>query len=72
MQETILLVKGMMCQNCERHVREALEKVSGVVEAVSDHTAGKVVVKHNAPLDEEVMKAAVTDAGYEYMGLGTP
>ena len=71
MQETVVLVNGMMCSNCERHVKKALEGISGIVEAAADHTAGKVVVKHSAPLDEEAVKAAVTDAGYEYAGLAS-
>ncbi len=69
MKETVVLVNGMMCSNCEKHVKKALEAISGIVEAVPDHTAGKVVVKHDAPLDEEIMKAAVTEAGYEYTGV---
>ena len=71
MQETIVLVNGMMCENCERHVKKALESVSGIEEATPDHTSGKVVVKHSAPLNEEAMKAAVTEAGYEYVGVCT-
>ena len=69
MQETVVLVNGMMCSNCEKHVKKALEGIDGIVEATSDHTTGKVLVKHDAPLNEEAMKAAVTDAGYEYVGL---
>ena len=71
MQETVVLVNGMMCPNCERHVKKALEGVSGIMEATSDHTSGRVVVKHDTPLDEEAMRAAVTDAGYEYVGVAT-
>ncbi len=69
MQETVIIVKGMMCNNCERHVKKALEAIDGIVEATSDYTTGKVVVKHDAPLNEEAMKAAVTEEGYEYVGL---
>lgn len=69
MQETVVLVNGMMCSNCERHVKKALEGIDGILEATSDHTTGKVVVKHEAPLDEEAIKAAVTEEGYEYAGL---
>ena len=69
MKQTTILVNGMMCPNCERHVREALEGIAGIAEAKSDHKTGRVVVKHDAPLDEEAIKAAIDDAGYEYMGL---
>ena len=71
MQETVVLVNGMMCGNCEKHVKKALEGVDGIIEATSDHTTGRVVVKHDAPLDEESLRAAVTEAGYEYAGLAT-
>ncbi len=69
MMETTLLVNGMMCSNCERHVKKAVEGLKGVIEATSDHTTGKVLVKHDAPLDEEAIKAAIIDEGYEYAGM---
>ena len=69
LKETVLLVNGMMCSHCENHVKKALEGIDGIVEAVSDHTTGKVLVKHDSPLDEELIRAAVIDAGYEYAGM---
>ena len=59
-----LSVEGMMCQNCVRHVKNALEGVSGV-EAVSvsleDKTAAVTAAES---VMDEALKAAVTDAGY--------
>ena len=69
--ERTLKIEGMMCPHCEARVKKALEGVSGIIEATSDHTTGKVVVKHDAPLDEEALRAAVTDAGYEFAGVAT-
>ncbi len=68
-QETVILVDGMMCGNCERHVKKALEEMEEIREAVPDHTAGRVTVRHDAPLDEEKIQAALEDAGYEYRGI---
>ena len=68
MEET-LKVKGMMCGHCEAHVKEALEKIDGVTEAKADHEACEVVVKMSAPVAEDVLAAAVTDAGYEFEGI---
>ena len=65
MEET-LKVKGMMCAHCEAHVKEALEKIDGVTEAKADHEACEVVVKMSAPVAEDVLAAAVKDAGYEF------
>lgn len=68
MEET-LNVKGMMCAHCEAHVKEALEKIDGVTEAKADHEACEVVVKMSAPVAEDVLAAAVKDAGYEFEGI---
>lgn len=68
MEET-LKVKGMMCAHCEAHVKEALEKIDGVTEAKADHEACEVVVKMSAPVAEDVLAAAVRDAGYEFEGI---
>lgn len=68
MEET-LKVKGMMCAHCEAHVKEALEKIEGVTEAKADHEACEVVVKMSAPVAEDVLAAAVKDAGYEFEGI---
>ncbi|MBQ9009027.1 MAG: heavy metal translocating P-type ATPase [Clostridia bacterium] len=69
LQETVICVEGMMCGNCERHVKQAIEGIDGIAEAIPDHTTGKVLIRHDAPLDEETVKAAVADAGYEYNGI---
>ena len=70
--KTVLLVRDMMCENCERHVKKALEGIPGVTEASADHTAGRVRVKHAGPLDEAAARAAVEEAGYEYGGRENP
>lgn len=65
----IVDVKGMMCENCERHVSNALKSVDGITDAKADHTTGKVVVTYTKLPDEEAMKNAVEDADYEYAGI---
>ena len=66
--ETVL-VKGMMCENCEKHVQEALKKVDGITDAKADHTTGKVKITFTKTPDETAMKKAVGDADYEYAGI---
>lgn len=58
-----LKVDGMTCQNCVRHVKEALENVEGVSSAEVDLTAGTAVVDGNG-LDEQALVAAVEEEGY--------
>lgn len=62
-------VKGMMCPHCEKHTKEALEKIDGVVCATADHKACQVVVEMSRDVSEDELKAAVTGAGYEYQGV---
>ena len=59
----------MMCGHCESHVRKALEAVAGVESAVVDHVAGSAVVTLSGPVEDAVLTAAVTDAGYEVTGI---
>lgn len=57
-------IEGMMCQNCERHVTEALEKIGVTVKA--DHSAGKAYIQRG-DAEDGALKAAVEGAGYKYI-----
>ena len=61
---TTISVKGMMCHNCERHVREALEALPGIASAEPNFETGLVRIVGAA--EEAELKAAVTNAGYKY------
>ena len=67
--EKTLTVEGMMCQHCVAHVKKALEGVDGVEEAVVDLDAGTAVAKLSADVADDVLTAAVVDAGYEVKGI---
>lgn len=57
-------IEGMMCQNCERHVTEALEKIGVTVKA--DHSAGKAYIQRGVA-EDGALKAAVEGAGYKFI-----
>ena len=60
----VVMVKGMMCHNCERHVREALEALPGVESAEADFRTGLVKIRGEVP--ENALRAAVKAAGYQF------
>ena len=64
-----LKVEGMMCAHCVAHVKKALESIDGVQNAdVSlDEKSAKVTLAQ--PIADEVLKAAVVDAGYEVTAI---
>ena len=64
-----ITVKGMMCQHCEAHVKEALEKLEGVSSATANHEENLVTLVTTTDVSESDIKAAVEGAGYEYAGL---
>ncbi|MGI6107382.1 MAG: heavy metal translocating P-type ATPase [Lachnospiraceae bacterium] len=69
MKETVK-VNGMMCENCEKHVKKALEALPQVNSAEVSRVSGTAVLDLNAEVSEEAVKKAVADAGYEFAGIG--
>lgn len=63
----VLKIEGMMCQNCAKHVREALEKVPGVSGVQVDLEAKTATLSGEAP--DEALRAAVEEEGYEVKGI---
>lgn len=63
--EKTLHVEGMMCQNCVKHVKKALEAVDGVTVANVDLDAKSAVVELSSDVSDEELIAAVVEEGYE-------
>ena len=57
-------IEGMMCQNCVKHVKKALEALDPAVEVSLE---GKCAVL-DAGVDDAAIRAAVEEAGYEIAG----
>ncbi|HRI44314.1 MAG TPA: heavy metal-associated domain-containing protein [Fimbriimonadaceae bacterium] len=57
-----LRIEGMTCENCVRHVRQALESVPGVERALVELDAGRAVVEGTP--DPQDLVAAVEEEGY--------
>ena len=62
-------VNGMMCENCEKHVKDALEAIDGVDNAVTSHTAGTAVVTLSKDVDHDLMKTAIEKEDYEVVSF---
>lgn len=62
-------IKGMMCPHCEAHVKKALEALDGVESAAPDKDAGNAVLTLSKAVSADAVKAAVEEAGYEFLGM---
>ena len=63
--EKTIKVEGMMCPRCEAHVKEALEGIPGVENAVADRLSGTATVTLSTEVEEPVLRAAVEAQGYK-------
>ena len=62
-------IEGMMCPHCEAHTKKALEALDGVTEAVADFKAGTAIVTLTADVADDILRAAVEEAGYTVLGI---
>lgn len=62
---TVYQVKGMTCGHCEGAVSSEISELAGVVSVTAVASTGQVTVVSAAPLDEDAVRAAVDEAGYE-------
>jgi len=65
MTSTTYAIKGMTCGHCVNSVSTELGGLPGVSDVTVDLASGRAVVVSDQPLDPEVVRAAVDEAGYE-------
>ena len=58
-------VSGMSCDHCVQAVTTEVGKLAGVTDVTADLSTGTVTVTRDARLDEEAVRDAVDEAGYE-------
>ncbi|MFE9765506.1 heavy-metal-associated domain-containing protein [Streptomyces sp. NPDC005808] len=65
---TVYQVSGMSCGHCEGSVSGELSGIAGVSSVKAVASTGEVTVVSAAPLDEDAVRAAVDEAGFELVG----
>ena len=63
-----MTINGMMCAHCQAHVEKALNAIDGVT-AVVDLAAKTATVTLACDVADDVLKNAVTEAGYEVVSI---
>jgi copper chaperone len=62
------IVTGMVCEHCVSSVTQEIGAIAGVTDVVVTLDTGRVSVTSNGPLDDDAVRAAVDEAGYEVSG----
>ena len=64
-----LKIKGMMCENCKKHVEKALSVIAGVTAVSVNLDAGTASVTADSSVAKESLTQAVSEAGYEVVSI---
>ncbi|WP_030802239.1 heavy-metal-associated domain-containing protein [Streptomyces sp. NRRL S-337] len=65
---TVYKVTGMTCSHCEGAISQEVSAIAGVRDVKAVAATGLVTVTSTGPLDDEAVRAAVDEAGYELAG----
>lgn len=67
--EKVLNIEGMVCMNCVKHVEKALREIQGIREVSVSLENKSAQVQLHQDVPDEVLKAAIEDAGYQVVGI---
>lgn len=62
-------VHGMTCGGCEQSVVNAVLRLAGVRDARASHAASRVDVDVTGSVDEDAVRRAIEDAGFDVVGV---
>ena len=65
MKETVIKVKGMVCNGCENRVQNALKTIEGIEDVKADHNNGTVIVTSKEEVTKNAMEEKIEDIGFE-------
>jgi copper chaperone CopZ len=68
MSEAVYSVSGMSCGHCESAIAKEVTAIPGVTSVKAVAATGLVTVASEQPVDDEAVRAAVDEAGYELIG----
>ena len=68
MSTITVTVTGMTCGHCATSVREEVGSIPGVNAVDVDLGTGVVTVASESPIEDDAIKSAVEEAGYQLAG----
>lgn len=64
----VVKIKGMTCEHCQKRVETALNTLPGL-KATVNHKKGEALIAVDAAWNEEAVRSAVSNAGYEVVSV---
>ena len=70
MNKVTVKIDGMMCGMCEAHINDTIRKKYPAAKKVaSSHIKGETTFLLDGEVDEETLKAAIGETGYEFVSV---
>lgn len=64
MAETVVVIRGMTCANCDIAVERALAAIPGVESVRADYGSGTACIRSQEPVEEATIRAVLSEEGY--------
>lgn len=64
-----LKIDGMSCSMCESHVNDVIRRNFSVKKVTSSHKKGKAEIITKNEIDEDMLKKAIGENGYEVLSV---
>lgn len=61
-------IKGMSCEHCKKRVEKALLAIDGITAEV-DLKKARAVISYEKEVSDDVVKAAIEEAGYQLVSI---
>ena len=71
MIQTTVQVSGMACSMCEAHVNDAVRNALNIQKVTSSHGKGETVILTEQPVDEQAVRDALADTGYDVTAVAS-
>ncbi|MCR5150148.1 MAG: cation transporter [Clostridiales bacterium] len=72
MNKVTIKIDGMMCGMCEAHINDTIRKIyPGAKKVSSSHKKGETTFLLDESADEEKIKTAIAETGYEFKDIKT-
>lgn len=70
MYKVTLKIDGMMCSMCEAHINDVIRKnIKDAKKVSSSHSKGITTFETENLIDEDILKKAIADTGYELLDI---
>lgn len=66
-----LIIKGMSCEHCVKHVEDALREIEEVQDVIVSLSQKKASISLKDHVDDAKLKEAVEEAGYTVLEIKT-